>query len=390
MKKKTGLFTALLLWVACLTATAQQPPVKQVILFMIDGLHWQAPEKIRMPVFNNLIREGVYIKESCMIIPHHPTIGDYSKFNSCSFPNPILHEGTIFLSPANKMVQELFSPAQQTAFIVNTVAYETVGRGFSTAVMDDVMTDAQVVETACNILLHQHPVFVRIHLQRAGQRGYDISQSTPDKPYYRNIFGPESPYVKAVEEADQLLGNFVAFLKKEKRWDSTALIVTSDHGQSNIGWHPLFDEDSWKTPLLFVGAGIAQGRRLDYFEHTNLAPTIAGLLGKEWPEKNGGTGIYVDAILKDKDASNYQPKKHIRTLNEQIREYNFLRAELTLASQKDSYFSNAVALLENETFMEPFYHQDRILDWHKAATTDHLIEANEKALQIMRNILSKP
>ncbi|MGV8092532.1 MAG: hypothetical protein AB2L24_11790 [Mangrovibacterium sp.] len=39
----------------------------------------------------------------------------------------------------------------------------------------------------------QHLVLMRVHLQRAGQRGYDIAQSTPDNPYYRNIFAPGSP-----------------------------------------------------------------------------------------------------------------------------------------------------------------------------------------------------
>ena len=141
-----------------------------------------------MPVLNDLIRQGTYIEQSYVIIPHHPTVGEYSKFNSCSFPNPVLHEGTLFLSPENKMIQELFSPQQQTAFVVNTTAYKSVGRGFSTLVMDDTFSDAEVVDCAINILETQSPVFTRVHLQRPGQRGYDIARSTPDKPYYRNIF----------------------------------------------------------------------------------------------------------------------------------------------------------------------------------------------------------
>jgi len=75
-----------------------QTEVKRVILLTIDGLHWEAPGRLSMPVFKSLIKEGTYIQQSYVIIPHHPTIGDYSKFNSCSFPNPVLHEGTIFLN----------------------------------------------------------------------------------------------------------------------------------------------------------------------------------------------------------------------------------------------------------------------------------------------------
>ncbi|MEA4917084.1 sulfatase-like hydrolase/transferase [Proteiniphilum sp.] len=367
-----------------LQVTVQAQP-KRVILFGIDGLHWEAPQRLKMPAFNSLIEQGTYIRESYVIIPHHPTVGDYSKFNSCSFPNPVLHQGTIFLSPDNTMIQEIFSPQQQTAFVVNTTAYKSVGRGFSTLVMDDTFSDADVVDCAINILKTQAPVFMRIHLQRAGQRGYDISQSTPDKPYYRNIFADNSPYVEAIENADMQLGRFVSFLKESGMWDETVFIVTSDHGQSRIGWHPLFDEDSWKTPLVFVGNSIAQGRELGYFEHTDLAPTIAGLLGKEWPLPAEQAGIFVREILQGTDITRYVPHTYIKTLNQQIKEYNLLKAKFVLLSETDGYFANFVALLENQTFIEPFYHQDRILNWKEAGTISHLIEANEKVLNIMRN-----
>ncbi|WP_158602546.1 sulfatase-like hydrolase/transferase [Proteiniphilum sp. X52] len=322
-----------------------------------------------------------------VIIPHHPTVGDYSKFNSCSFPNPVLHEGTLFLSPENKMIQELFSPQQQTAFVVNTTAYKSVGRGFSILIMDDTFTDAEVVDCAVNILKTQAPVFMRIHLQRAGQRGYDISQSMPDKPYYRNIFAPNSPYVEAIEAADEQLGRFVAFLKESGMWNETVLIVTSDHGQSRIGWHPLSDEDSWKTPLVFVGNSIAEGRELSYFEHTDLAPTIAGLLEKEWQISDKQSGVFVKEILKGTDITGYMPPTYIKTINKQIKEYNLLKAKFVLLSETDGYFANFAALLENQTFIEPFYHQDRILNWKEAGTISHLIEVNEKVLKIMRNKL---
>ncbi len=351
---------------------------------MIDGLHWEAPQRLNMPAFNSLIKQGTYIEQSYVLIPHHPTVGDYSKFNSCSFPNPVLHEGTLFLTPENKMIQEYFSPREQTAFIVNTIAYSSVGRGFSTLIMDDTFTDAEVVDCAINILKTQTPVFMRLHLQRPGQRGYDISQSTPDKSYYRNIFASNSPYVEAIEAADEQLGRFVAFLKESGMWDETILIVTSDHGQSRIGWHPLFDEDSWKTPLVFVGNSIAKGRKLNYFEHTDLAPTIAGLLGKEWQIPDGQAGVFVKEILKETDITGYTPPTYIKTINEQIKEYNLLKAKFVLLSETDGYFANFIALLENQTFIEPFYHQDRILNWKEAGATNHLIEVNEKVFRYRR------
>ncbi len=363
---------------------AQKP--ERVILFMIDGLHWQAPQLLQMPVLNSLIKEGTYIEKSYMILPHHPTIGDYSTFNSCSFPNPVLHEGTIFLTPENKYIQEVFSPKQATAFVVNTTAYRSVSRGFTTVIMDPELSDRDVVEQSMQILRGQEPVFMRIHLQTPGDEGTAIAiNSTPDQPYYRNIFGEGSPYVKSIEEADVLLGELISFLKKENKWNNTVLIVTSDHGQSRIGWHPLFDDDSWVTPMVFTGPGIARNRKLDYFEHTDLAPTIAGILGANPPNNNGGAGKFVTEIFQDKSAENYKSDKIILKLNEQIREFNLLRARMLLASQQKKYFLNLIAALENENLTpEPFYHQDRIIDWNRAGDVKHLLEVNEQILKQMR------
>lgn len=380
--KKRLLFFLLIMSVGFWINTKAE--VKRVILFTIDGLHWEAPGRLNMPIFNNLVRQGTYIQQSYVIIPHHPTVGEYSKFNSCSFPNPVLHEGTIFLSPENKMIQEVFSPQRQSAFIVNTPAYKSVGRGFSTLIMDETFSDDQVVDQAIEILKTQTPVFMRVHLQTPGQKGYEISQSAS-----RNIFAFNSPYVKAIEHADKLLGQFIFFLKESGLWSETVLIVTSDHGQSKTGWHSLFDEDSWRTPLLFVGPVIAQGRELFYFEQTDLAPTIAGLLGEKSPNADGGAGMFVKAILKDQDTSGYHPKMYIKTIDQQIREYTFIKARMIIAAEKDNYFSNVVALLENGTFMEPFFHQDRIVEWYKAGSTARLIEINENVLKQMRKAFHK-
>ena len=256
--------------------------------------------------------------------------------------------------------------------------------------MDPLLTDDQVILQAIELLKKQDPRFMRVHLQSPGEIGRAVSESSTDKPYYRNIFGMNSPYISAIENADKLLGQFITFLKESDKWEQTILIVTSDHGQSIIGWHPLFDEDSWVTPLVFAGPGIARGRRLPYFEHTDIAPTIAWLLGNEAPNKDGGAGKAVKEIMEHTIISDYDPPRNIKTINQQIKEYNILRSRMIIASEKESYFSNIIASLENENLTpEPFYHQDRITEWYKAGSTQHLIEANEIILQQMRKELDK-
>ena len=133
----------ILLIVAFVAASLAASEATRIILFTIDGLHWEAPAKLNMPVFNALKEECTYVRKSYMIIPHHPTVGDYSKFNSCSFPNPVLHQGSLFISPDNRMLQEIVSLHFPTAFVVNTTAYRSVARGFTTTIMDSRLTDNQ-------------------------------------------------------------------------------------------------------------------------------------------------------------------------------------------------------------------------------------------------------
>ncbi|WOH35732.1 sulfatase-like hydrolase/transferase [Thalassotalea fonticola] len=363
---------------------------KNVILFMIDGLHWQAPDKLKMPNFNALIEKGTYIEKSYVLLPHHPTVGDYGKYNSCSFPNPVLHSGTIFIKPENKLLQESLPANLTTAFVVNTPAYRTVARGFSTSIMDANLSDEQVVDNAINIFENQSPAFMRVHLQTPGELGRSVNSATPEQGYFRDIFGQGSPYVAGVENADKLLGKFVRYLKKSGNWEDTVLIVSSDHGQSKIGWHPMFDEDSWVTPMVFAGKGIARQRSLPYFEHTDLAATISMLLNSKAPSNNGGAGRIVKEILANTKAKDFHHDKFIKTINQQIKQFNFYKSELLLDSDEKPHYAVILASLENEFLTpEPFYHQDRITDWHKAGTTKHMILANEKILKQMKTALGK-
>jgi hypothetical protein len=361
----------------------------RVIVFLIDGLHWKAPDKLNMPVFSSLIQEGTYIQRSWMIVPHHPTVGDYGKMHTCSFPNPVLQEGTLFIKSGNKMLQDMFSANQTTAFITNTIAYSSISRGFNIAIQSPDMSDADVVDQGIDLMQRYDLRYCRIHLQTPGNEGRYLSYTSPDKPYYRNIWGNGSPYIQYIEEADQHLGKLVDYLKSAGKWETTLLIVSSDQGQSEKGWHPMSEEDSGIAPLLFLGPTIAKGKMLSYFEHTDITPTIAHLMGIKKPNQDGGSGNFIDAILETTTAAQDHPQ-YIKVINQQINEYNTLRAKIMLAGDGNPYYSSLISYLENELLTpEPFYHQDRFTEWHRAQTTRHLIEVNSQILERMRNELIK-
>lgn len=362
---------------------------QRVIQFLIDGLHWEAPKRLNMPFFNTLKTAGTYIEQSNMILPHHPTIGDYGRMHTTSFPNPVLQQGTLFVKAENKMLQEMFGE-YPTAFVANTKAYASVSRGFDFNIHLNEMSDRQVVEQSME-LLDRYPIgYLRMHLQNSGNQGRYLSYTDESQPYFRNIWGENSPYVSSVEQADQLLGSLVNFLKTTGKWESTLLIVSSDHGQSSQGWHPIADPDSCRTPLLFVGPGIAKARVLGYFEHTDISPTIAALMQVGQPNMDGGAGRSRKAQLDQQVNPEEIYPQYINIINEQINTYNQLRAEMMLRGKDNFYFSSLISYLENELLTpEPFYHQDRFTEWHRAVTTQHLIEVNQQLLSQMQIELSR-
>ena len=61
---------------------------------------------------------------------------------------------------------------------------------------------------------------------------------------------------------------------------------------------------------------------------------------------------------------------------------------MVLVAEKNNYVANIISSLSNENLTpEPFFHQDRITEWHKAGSTEHLIEANEAVLHKMKETL---
>lgn len=110
----------------------------------------------------------------------------------------------------------------------------------------------------------------------------------------------------------------------------------------------------------------------------------------EQPNKDGGAGMFVKEVMQTADASSFRHPGYIKTINQQLNDFNALRARVMIAGETDSYYSSLISYLENELLTpEPFYHQDRFLEWYKAGNTTHLIEANNKILKQMRDELSK-
>lgn len=279
-----GLVCGLLTLFVSVAASAQSRP-DRVILFTIDGLAVGAPERFAMPTLRRLAAEGCRYEAMHLPLPGHPK-NDPRYPWSCSMPNPMLMAGTPFIGVEgirDAMIQHQFK-SNETAFVVNAYSYQDVSGGFGTYVAQPHAPDALVIAKAQETLLGQNPKFMRVHLQRSGIEGEKVSKDRyADRPWYRNIWHPESPYREACERADGLLGDFVDWLTEQNLWQGTVLVVCGDHGQADEGWHEPYSPPSGTTPLVLIGAGIPAGRTFPYCEIFDIAPTLAALAGREAP-----------------------------------------------------------------------------------------------------------
>ncbi|MDP3682958.1 MAG: alkaline phosphatase family protein, partial [Ignavibacteria bacterium] len=125
------------------------------------------------------------------------------------------------------------------------------------------LTDSEVVQHGINHFKNDGARLIRLHLQRIR----DNWSGPKDK------LDPNSQYQKDILKADELLGKFIRVLKEANVWDSTYIIVSSDHGmgQSRESDHQPSVYSSWLPFMHFYGPKIKKGKMIPYAETPDIA-----------------------------------------------------------------------------------------------------------------------
>jgi hypothetical protein len=363
----------------------------RIIFFHIDGLHYQAPERLKMTNYQSLVQQGTSVDEAYILIPWHQTENGYRSLSLTSPPNPTTMAGSIFLDPwwSERYIQQAFYPKQLTAHIANSTAYSSLNPGFNFVKLERT-NDESSVRFALD-LLRQHDIrFMRLLLQDTGSASQEVADGRlKNEPWAENIWANGSPYIKAAENADRLLGEFVAELKQMGKWEDTLLVLLTD-GQASTGWHPIQNEESWRIPLAFVGAGVAPGKTIPYAESIDIVPTVLSLMGLPPMNTDGGSGRVLEEIKVD--SSNVpQVSRRLLELNRQIKEHLRLKSQMQLLA--DRYLLIDTSLMQAENRLERpdanFYNLERMDQWHEAGTIDNMLRVNREAIAFLRQRLEQ-
>ena len=123
----------LLLWIPVEGAADQfavsfSDSVEHAVLLIIDGLSYKVWDRMNMPVLGKMVNGGVLVERNYLPPAAHPHEGVYAEIHSGSIPNPIMMAGTIFITKETGYLQESFFPSKITAFVANSLAYNTLSR----------------------------------------------------------------------------------------------------------------------------------------------------------------------------------------------------------------------------------------------------------------------
>ncbi len=104
-------------------------------------------------------------------------------------------------------------------------------------------------------------------------------------------------YDEEVLAADEAIGQLVAGLQAQGRWDRTVLAVTADHGEE-LWDHGAFEHghalygELLRIPLLLRSPGIDAARIGDLVQHVDLFQTVIALAGASPPEGSRGRTLH--------------------------------------------------------------------------------------------------
>ncbi len=253
--------------------------------------------EIKTPAIDGLCRDGIVfdraISQVPLTWPSHVAIltGTYPFWNGVQdFTGPPLRPGIAMLPEAMKR-RGYATGAVVSSFVLDRswgVArgfdfYYDTFKGSSFLEKDLALVDRRAGETVDEALkwLKQapRPFFFWLHL-------YDPhSPYDPPEPFRSEYRG--RPYDGEIAYADSQLARVFAWLKQSGLYDSTLIVLTSDHGES-LGdhgerEHGYFIYDATvKVPLVVKAprsSGLKARREAAAVETIAIAPTILGVLG---------------------------------------------------------------------------------------------------------------
>jgi hypothetical protein len=266
------------------------PLVQQVVLVIIEGLRYDA--SLEMPYLNSLREQG--FEARCR--GYYPSYSQNAWTVLISGAGPEINDAPLVNVSDDQLnlltVDGLFTEANRanlTTAVVGpswwgtTIPEPVLNRSF-VAPTTGVESDQRVTQTTLELMGNVPPNFLVVQFSQVREAA--LRYGTHGQAYRAAVLRADSQ----IEQIAQSMS-----LKRN------VLIVTSDHAHLSDGGHGGADSEVVTTPLVMAGGRVATGSR-EEIEQTDVAPTIAALLGAAVPSAAQGE-ILFDALLMDEAES---------------------------------------------------------------------------------------
>jgi len=169
----------------------------------------------------------------------------------------------------------------QSALVVNTTLGYTPVEAEILSYSDELVSTYTIGLVNSNL-----PTFAVVHFSETDEIGHENGSLSEE---YRDALMRQDTYIGEILTAYETLGIL----------NSTLIIVTSDHGQTDFpgkgGEHGGIELDALHTPLLMRGPRVIPGNYNDLNSQTSIAPTVASIMGWEMPYDASG-GILFETL----------------------------------------------------------------------------------------------
>jgi hypothetical protein len=271
-------------------AEPTSPLVQQVVLVLVGGLTYEA--SLDMAYLNTLRQQG--LEAPCL--GHYPSYSQSAWTTLLTGAGPEISDAPLMNLPPEQLrfltVDGLFTEAKRANLTTAIAGFHWWERMIPDSVVDrrffvssaDADGDRQVCQTALELLGNAPPNLFLLHFSQvdAAAQAYGT-----DSQEYRD----------AVQRVDSLLREVAQAISLRRN----VLVVASDHGYLAHGGHGGADKEVVTTPLVMAGARIQPGPH-DQVDQSDIAPTIAALLGLAVPSAAEGQ-ILFDALVMDEAES---------------------------------------------------------------------------------------
>jgi len=292
-----GLALALVGFWSLVAQPLRPPRVPHVIVIGLDGLSVDGVNKAPTPHLHDLMDRAAWTLEARGVMPtlsspnwesaiggappeqHGITSNGY--FRKLVEFEPACHDGDGKYPTIFGVLREQ-NPGSRIAVFHEWGGFAELVEPSAPDVMKHVSGTAHTVDAAMEYWQQNRPTLLFIHLDNVDHAGHDTN-------WYSNT------YYQAVTEADGYVGKILEVLDRENAWDTTYVLITSDHGGTRHG-HGKNSLAEIQIPWILAGPGIVPGRITVPVNTYDTAATLAWIFHLEMP--SCWTGRPVKAAFK--------------------------------------------------------------------------------------------